>query len=282
MIRSVRHNTVWVATLISLTMLMLSMAACTRTPATARTTTQLSATPIVTPTPKTTPIPYVWNDEFNGSSLDTTKWTPLHGGAFFTPPTLEYYADDAITVHDGMLVLTAAHRDMGGYQYTSGGVSSRGKFSFQYGILDIRYHLPVGSGFWPALWMMPTDGTSRFELDVMEYYSLDVHTISMVEHYRDTTGQNHSLWSNDVGGDMTNTDHIVTLDWEPHSLRWYMDGQLYLTVTDHVPNTPMFLYMNDAIGSLGGDPDAMSFPATFQIDYVRVRPSTEHVATKAP
>ncbi|CAM9110596.1 unnamed protein product [Discosporangium mesarthrocarpum] len=40
---------------------------------------------------------------------------------------------------------------------TSGRVNTKGKFSFQYGRLEIRAKMPRGDWLWPALWLLPED-----------------------------------------------------------------------------------------------------------------------------
>ena len=63
-------------------------------------------------------------------------------------------------------------------------------------------------------------------------------------------------------------------------MRWFVDGQLYHTITEGtmapgdpwVFDAPMFIIVNLAVGGLfDGDPDATThFPQSLHVDYVRV------------
>lgn len=51
----------------------------------------------------------VWNDEFDGSSVDTTKWSYTVGGGGFGNNEQQYYTDSASNsyIQDGCLVIEA-------------------------------------------------------------------------------------------------------------------------------------------------------------------------------
>ena len=66
----------------------------------------------------------VWADEFNGNSLDATKWTPVvgPGGAVSGNAELQYYTarTQNIQVSNGTLKIVALAENYGGNAYTSG------------------------------------------------------------------------------------------------------------------------------------------------------------------
>jgi beta-glucanase (GH16 family) len=74
--------------------------------------------------------------------------------------------------------------------------------------------------------------------------------------------------------------HTVAIEWEPNTIRFYVDDTLYQTKTAaNVPagsrwvfDHPFFLILNVAVGgSFPGNPDDTStFPQTLVVDYVRV------------
>ena len=73
----------------------------------------------------------------------------------------------------------------------------------------------------------------------------------------------------DLAGDW----HTVGLVWTPDKLVYTLDGKTVWTVTgSQVPSEPMYLVMNLAVGgAYPGPPDGRTaFPATFEIDYVRM------------
>ena len=121
----------------------------------------------------------VWSDEFNGSTLDGSKWN-IENHAGNTNNELEYYTNRAQNVHvsNGNLAITALKEEYGGRHYTSGRINTDGKFSILYGKFEMRAKLPYGQGIWPAFWMLgnnihqvgwPTCG----EIDIMETIGKD-------------------------------------------------------------------------------------------------------------
>ena len=122
----------------------------------------MAVTVITTPTrvkaAPTTSSTLVWSDEFNGSSLDTSKWgfETGTGASGWGNNELQYYTDrtDNAYVADGALHIRAKKESYGGKNYTSARLNTNGKFTFQYGYVEARLALPSNQGIWPAFWML--------------------------------------------------------------------------------------------------------------------------------
>jgi beta-glucanase (GH16 family) len=79
---------------------------------------------------------------------------------------------------------------------------------------------------------------------------------------------------------MGNDFHVYATEWDAGSIRFYVDGSLYWTVTPSmlpagaswVWNHPFFMVLNFAVGgNWPGSPDGSSpFPKQMLVDYVRV------------
>src|ERR1700730_2957199 len=100
----------------------------------------------------------VWNDEFNGNSIDTNYWkfeTGNHNG--WGNNELEFYTSrpDNAYVSNGVLHIVARRENTNGFAFTSARMKSRGLFAQKYGRFEFRAKFPPGKGYWPALWMMP-------------------------------------------------------------------------------------------------------------------------------
>ena len=110
----------------------------------------------------------VWQDEFNGTVLDATKWTPQIGDGCdinlcgWGNNELQYYTDrsENVKVENGNLVITSLKETYATREYTSAKLRSIGKGDFTYGRIEARIKLPKGEGSWPAFWMLSTDETS--------------------------------------------------------------------------------------------------------------------------
>jgi len=238
----------------------------------------------------------VWQDEFNGKRLDTSKWNILlreqskHN-------ELQYYLPDEVYVENGMLHLRSRVRSYGSMKYTSGRLDTRGKFAPIYGRFEIRAKLPGGKGLWPAHWLYPqnrnwqmeylmsqavAEGKERLipeerpwysEIDIMEYLGHEPNILYGTLHYSTFDGQKKSSsgkWIGEV--DYSKAFHIYALEWEPDSIRWYIDGHLMHATTAGIPHTPHYLILNTAVGGAWpGNPDSTTtFPQYHDIDYVRV------------
>ena len=181
----------------------------------------------------------------------------------------------------------------------------RALFAQAYGRFAFRARLPEGQGLWPALWLLPlTDryGTwaARGEIDVMEARGQHPTRVLGTLHYGARwPGNVHTGDSLELprGGRITDF-HVYALEWEPGRIRWFVDDSLYqeqsawwssarsdsagmgATPTgpvDHHPfpapfDQPFYLVMNLAVGgNFLGTPDSTTrFPATMQVDWVRV------------
>src|ERR1035437_2458323 len=109
----------------------------------------------------TTPLSYpgytlAWNDEFNGTTLNSTVWNYEIGGGGWGNQELEYYTNSTNNSYltNGCLVIEARKETIGSNNYTSARLTTLGKKEFMYGRIDIRAKLPVSKGMWPALWML--------------------------------------------------------------------------------------------------------------------------------
>ena len=95
-----------------------------------------------------------FQDEFDGDALNSQKWNPNDPWERERNHELQAYVRDAFEVRDGVLRIQADKRQAfySGKQrtYTSGMMTTYGKFSQLYGRFEIRCRVPKGKGMWPA------------------------------------------------------------------------------------------------------------------------------------
>lgn len=238
----------------------------------------------------------VWQDEFNGKSLDTSKWNVLIRETS-KHNELQYYVPDEVYVENGMLRIRSRVRKYGSKEYTSGRLDTEGKFAPVYGRFEIRAKLPGGQGLWPAHWLYPQErdwlmektmedavaaGRERLipeerpwytEIDIMEFLGHEPTVLYGTIHYCAFDGARRSSSGTWRGtDDYTKDYHIYALEWEPDSIRWYIDDNLIHATTSGIPHKPHYLILNTAVGgSWPGNPDSTTvFPQFHDIDYVRV------------
>jgi len=233
-----------------------------------------------TTTPRAVTYTLIWSDEFNGASLDQTRWN-INTGNPGVNNEKEYYQGDNIAVTGGNLVITARQQSVGGQPYTSGKLDSYNKFSTTYGRIEARIKLPMVQGTWPAFWMLgnnintgagwPTCG----EIDIMEHVNT-TNTILGTMHWNGGSGHvQYGSSTTTTPGDY----HVYAVEWDNSSIRWYVDNTLYVTgnIANNINNTgafhlPFFIILNLAMGGdlPGNTIDNGSLPTTMMVDYVRV------------
>ena len=231
----------------------------------------------------------VWSDEFNGTKLDSSKWsceTGNHNG--WGNKEKEYYRSRNAVVKDGYLTIIAKKENYKDFDYTSARIRTIHKGDWKYGKFEMRAKLPIGKGMWPAFWMMPTDNVYggwpvSGEIDIMEYLGHDSATVYGTIHYGGRPPNNtHSGKMYTLPDSGFNSGfHTFSLIWEKDSIQWLVDGKVYETQTKWYTTAASYpapfdqkfhIILNLAVGGeWPGYPDSTTvFPQKYVIDYVRV------------
>jgi beta-glucanase (GH16 family) len=222
------------------------------------------------------PIPGDWKltfaDEFNGTSIDRTKWranwqvqSAHRASRPVNAAEAACYDPRQVSVGGGVAKLSLAKstcRARGAtYPYRSGLIRSHRRFT--YGYFEARMRLPHAAGRlvdWPAFW---ANGTGVWpltgEIDVVEG-SRD----ELCWHFHYSGGAHGGCTKRANSGDW----HTFGANWQPHSLTFYYDGAQVGKVKRGVTDKPMYLVANLGISNSHGGP--ISAPATLQLDYVRI------------
>jgi beta-glucanase (GH16 family) len=250
-----------------------------------------------------------FSDEFSGTSLDTTKWSPqLTSTTGFTSgvsSATACYVDSPnnISVGGGALSLTVRKEPSPvscqqgssrfGTRFTAGGVTGLGKFSQTYGRFDVRAAFPASTlrGLQSSLWLWPNDPLqyglwpASGEMDIAEYYTSRPGFVVPTMHYYPTAEHDVAKGINTTTDSYCHFDepgqfHNYTLIWTPDLLSVYYEGTLCMfdhwrpaNVTAPAPfDSPFFLTLTSALGIGVNSYDAYKteLPATTQIDYVRI------------
>lgn len=213
-------------------------------------------------------------DEFDGADLDRSRWIDSYPDDKRTHANNEqqYYAPDGWRVADGLMRFTAERRSMGGMPYTSGMVSSHGKFAQQYGWFEIRAKFPKGKGIWPAFWLLPETKAWPPEIDILEILGHEPDVLLMTNHWGKDFRSRQFQSEKWKGPDFSADFHTFAVEWTPDALIWYVDGVERHRTTEHVPRERMYVLANLAVGGdLPGMPDDKTpFPGVMEVDYIRV------------
>ncbi|VGO19343.1 Keratan-sulfate endo-1,4-beta-galactosidase [Pontiella sulfatireligans] len=229
----------------------------------------------------------VWFDEFDGKRLDDSNWIRCHRGKSDWANTM---SDDPrlLEIDDSKLHLHGIANDArveDPAPYLTAGITSKGKFSVQYGKVQIRARFKSAQGAWPALWMLGVEGQwpANGEIDLMEHLNFDQKIYQTV----------HSEYT--VKFDKTNTPKsggtaaIKRDDWNTYGCEWDAD-QIVFTVNGklthiypRVPSAgdkqwpfdqPFYFIFSMQIGGKwvngSGATNPEHYPASMSVDWVRV------------
>ncbi|MGR3765928.1 glycoside hydrolase family 16 protein [Rossellomorea sp. NS-SX7] len=214
----------------------------------------------------------VWNDEFSDSDL-TERWT-LMDWASDKNEELQYYTPHNLIVRDGHLVIRTKKERFKGRQYTSGALTTENSFKFTYGKVEIRAKIPTGQGIFPAIWMVnENNGTWLPEIDIMENIGQEPNRIWSVVHWEDQSGNRLRDYYTHTGDTAFHKDfHTYGVMWEKNKISWTLDEQIIFESERFSPDTPLYIYMNTAVGGVWpGNPNFDdNSTKEFIIDYVRV------------
>lgn len=227
----------------------------------------------------------LWNDEFDGKSIDPTKWSPCERGKSDWDDTMtkdpKCFKIGGGTLRLIGLVNKDTEKDPS--PFITGGVTSKGKFQFQHGKVLIRARFKSARGAWPALWMLGSKGgwPHNGEIDLMEHLNFDDKVYQTI----------HSFYANEIDKSHKNppkgTTAPITRDafntygaeWDSERIVFSVNDQSTLTYprradkgTEQWPfNQPFYLILSMQIeGSWVGKANPKDYPADLEIDWVRV------------
>jgi beta-glucanase (GH16 family) len=204
-----------------------------------------------------------------GTALQSRVWSRSRFGdgriaAGFNPQERECFDPARTSISGGQLTLHLVRKRefCNGHwrPYSSGIVSTAGKWTFRYGLLEARIWAPSKGNKiadWPAVWA----AGGGYELDVFEggntacwYYHTPARRWGKClprGRFRYTGG-----W------------HTVAADWEPTGITWYYDHHRVARVRSHIASVPMSVVVDLAFSRHFFSPHLV--PAKFRIAWLKV------------
>ncbi len=121
-----------------------------------------------------------------------------------------------------------------------------------------------GKGIFPAIWLMPEDGSSYPEIDIFEMIGSEPNIFYGVIHYKEEGKYKRAFFEEKV----ENKDsYKVAIDWREDCITWYIDNEEKFKSYEGVPKDYMYLIINQAIGGVWpGNPNIFTrFPSEFEV-----------------
>lgn len=235
----------------------------------------------------------VWHDEFDGQTLDTSKWryaTHNSGGSEQQAYTV---ARTANTRLENSNLILEAKKDgyVDGWTWSSGRIDTSGLAGFKYGRLEAKLRYDVVPGAFPAFWTIGTcayyptgenihgvqksKGTQwaqNGEIDMFEGRG-GKSEIGQGGWYNQDDGKgNLSMEFSNRAIDASQY-HVYAVEWTETSIVAYIDdietGRK--DISDIVSwQRPQYIILNMAVGSTGGYPTDDCTSMKMEVDWVRV------------
>lgn len=236
----------------------------------------------------------IWEDDFDGSSLDLTKWGYELGDV--RQNEIQTYRENNVSVENSCLVITARKEDFGTKHWTSGSVTGQRKQSILYGRIEAKVKVPNVEGAFPAFWMVgagntydyhETGGASHAE-DATVYWpncgEIDIFEYTSQNRTR-AKGTLFTYTGGFVGGKQYLSDLVNSEEWNIYSCEWtedyiklYVNDVCFVTwnFADYNQSSiqayflPHYCLLDLAVGSYGGTPAESTTEMKMYIDWVRV------------
>jgi len=189
----------------------------------------------------------VWNDEFDGTNIDLSKWeheVNCEGGGNNEKQCYTSNPENSF-VESGLLKIVARPESGQAQPYSSARLRTKYQGDWKYGRIEVRAKPPEGQGSFPAIWMLPTDNVyggwpHSGEIDI--YESVNLKTVN--DQGIEEAGVHGNLWYGSSWPNQSNSGahtalpdgqnpadgfHTYAIEWEEGEMRWYVDGALYQT-----------------------------------------------------
>ncbi len=197
-----------------------------------------------------------WGDDFDEAELDTSVWVqqgysvkqPGIGGK----TSVRSESPQDVFVSDGKFHICARQDDE---YYYGGKILTQGKLAFKYGVLEASMLVPVGKGFWTALWTVSDDTYPNSldsalpkyihsEIDIMEsfgsasWFSGTFHSTPLSEgekvgytkitaNIEDCIGDKKRYIDDELG--LSEVFRCYGMVWDDKNVTLFCDGKAFLS-----------------------------------------------------
>lgn len=235
----------------------------------------------------------VWHDEFDGETLDTSKWRyATHNSGGSEQQAYTVARRENVRLENSNLILEAKKDGyVSGWTWSSGRIDTSGLAGFKYGRLEAKLRYDVVPGAFPAFWTIGTCAYYPTGTDVHGVHKskgtqwAQNGEIDMFEGRggKGEIGQGGWYNQDDGKGNLSmefsnraidaSQYHVYAVEWTETSIVAYIDdietGRK--DISDIVSwQRPQYIILNMAVGSTGGYPTDDCTSMKMEVDWVRV------------
>ena len=189
----------------------------------------------------------VWHDEFNGDSLNSSKWKLAD--RMWDKRVITTTDRKNIRLEDGEAVMNIYRED--GKYYSHKTLTTMDRMSFQYGYLEIYAKVPFSQGSFPAFWLQSakqhrTVDYVMTEVDVFEVYKKGYAESTLHKWYLKNSGDGKAYrhfsldspisytFPKDKWETLSDEYHLWGFGWTKEMIYLTVDGKVFATydITD--------------------------------------------------
>lgn len=213
----------------------------------------------------------VWEDQFNGDTLDPKKWEIRGVG----PRALGFVSPEAVKVEGGFLKLSALKQED---RILIGAVGTQNRYMTKYGFFECRAQLQKSPGVWAAFWIQSPDISKGedpaiygAEIDILEFFKkLGPDIVSHNVHWAYGPNQKTTRGMQSYLKGVSEGFHNFALEWTPEKYVFFVDGYKFYEVTNGLSHIEEYLILSMEIPAEVREIKDTVFPDAFIVDYVKV------------
>jgi beta-glucanase (GH16 family) len=216
----------------------------------------------------------VWKDDFNGKTVDLTKWNYRAEGAKRNYATVS--SKTISTDGKGNLVMKTIKE--GDNQYFVGQLGTEGIFETKFGYFECRAKVNKTIGPHTAFWLQTPEihneenNPKKYgaEIDVFEYH---LNTPDMVHHNIHWNGYTRGIHKQ-VGTKIYYPKikegfHIFGVEWTDKEYIFYVDGKETYRTSEAISHREQYLILSTELTGFGGNHLLGNYPDSILFDYVK-------------
>ncbi|SIQ32586.1 glycoside hydrolase family 16 protein [Maribacter ulvicola] len=216
----------------------------------------------------------IWSDDFNGTTIDSLKWSYRATGSkrqFGIVKEENSYLDG-----NGKLIIEVSKNDS---IHQIGQIGTQDKFLTKYGYFECSAKMNKELGPHVAFWLQSPyiqkekNNPKKYgtEIDIFEYHTNggtnyvyhNLHWNGYGEHHK-SVGEKIQIDHIDEGF------HTFGLEWTKDEYIFYVDGKETWRTTEAISHIAEYIILSAELSGWGGDFAKSNFPDQVIFDYVKV------------
>jgi len=216
----------------------------------------------------------VWEDDFNGTVLDASKWKYRAEGTVRGYATVSGAETIALDGKGNLVIRTTKKNG----KYYVGQVTTDGIFAQKFGYFECRaqmqQHLGTHSAFWLQSNTMAVEDNNPkangTEIDIFEYHRKTSNQVHHNLHWNGYGSAHRQAGTAKTIPFIGSGFHTFGLLWTAEEYVFFVDGEETWRTKEAVSHIPEYLILSTELTGFGGEHRHENYPDSVVFDYVKV------------